>query len=95
MKFCSIFSVYDDVVPAFNDWIKRGFKIYIYSSGSVEAQKLLFGFSIEGDILKYFSGHFDTNIGMKIVKQSYDNILNELKKKPSQVLFLTDLVKGV
>lgn len=27
-------------------------KVYIYSSGSVEAQKLLFGHSTEGDILE-------------------------------------------
>lgn len=27
-------------------------KVYIYSSGSVEAQKLLFGYSTEGDILE-------------------------------------------
>lgn len=25
--------------------------MYIYSSGSVEAQKLLFGYSVEGDVL--------------------------------------------
>lgn len=27
-------------------------KVYVYSSGSVEAQKLLFGHSTEGDILE-------------------------------------------
>lgn len=27
-------------------------KVYIYSSGSIEAQKLLFGYSTEGDILE-------------------------------------------
>lgn len=27
-------------------------KVYIYSSGSVEAQKLLFGYSTEGNILE-------------------------------------------
>lgn len=46
-----ILSIYDDVVPAFERWIKQGYKIYIYSSGSVEAQKLLFGFSDKGDLL--------------------------------------------
>jgi enolase-phosphatase E1 len=43
--------VYDDVVPAFDRWKKRGMNIYIYSSGSVSAQKLLFGYSEKGDLL--------------------------------------------
>jgi methionine salvage enolase-phosphatase E1 len=43
--------VYDDVVPAFDRWKEQGCKIYIYSSGSVPAQKLLFEFSVKGDLL--------------------------------------------
>jgi hypothetical protein len=31
--------------------------------GSIAAQKLLFGYSVKGDLLPYFSGHFDTTIG--------------------------------
>ena len=108
-------SIYDDVVPAFDRWIKQGYKIYIYSSGSVEAQKLLFGFSDRGDllsvnkllflikelkislkilILKYVSGHFDTNIGLKVESDSYLNILKALNKSNEQVLFLTDMIRG-
>jgi enolase-phosphatase E1 len=45
------FSVYDDVQKAFHLWTSKGKKVYIYSSGSVEAQKLLFGYSMEGDLL--------------------------------------------
>uniref|UniRef100_A0A8C5Y8C8 Enolase-phosphatase 1 n=1 Tax=Microcebus murinus TaxID=30608 RepID=A0A8C5Y8C8_MICMU len=40
-----------DVVPAVRKWREAGMKVYIYSSGSVEAQKLLFGHSTDGDIL--------------------------------------------
>lgn len=43
--------VYQDVVPAIRMWRRDGMKVYIYSSGSVEAQKLLFGYSVEGDVL--------------------------------------------
>lgn len=46
-----LFRVYDDVVPAFDRWKEQGCKIYIYSSGSVPAQKLLFEFSVKGDLL--------------------------------------------
>jgi enolase-phosphatase E1 len=45
------FSVYADVPKAFNLWTSKGKKVYIYSSGSVEAQKLLFGYSVDGDLL--------------------------------------------
>lgn len=48
--FC--FRVFEDVVPAIRKWREAGMKVYIYSSGSVEAQKLLFGYSTEGDILE-------------------------------------------
>lgn len=47
-----IFSVYCDVVPALKSWAHSGRQIYVYSSGSVEAQKLLFGHSEEGDLLE-------------------------------------------
>ena len=47
-----MFSVYDDVVPAFERWLESGKKIYIYSSGSIQAQKLLFAHSEKGDLLK-------------------------------------------
>jgi 2,3-diketo-5-methylthio-1-phosphopentane phosphatase len=43
--------VYDDVVPAFDIWKSRGIQINIYSSGSISAQKLLFGYSDKGDLL--------------------------------------------
>ena len=46
------FSIYEDVPKALEEWTNAGKKIYIYSSGSVEAQKLLFGHSEHGDLLK-------------------------------------------
>lgn len=44
-------SVYDDVVPALDQWKAAGKTIYIYSSGSVPAQKLLVGYSTKGDLM--------------------------------------------
>lgn len=43
--------IYQDVIPSIRRWKGQGLKVYIYSSGSVEAQKLLFGYSVEGDVL--------------------------------------------
>ncbi|XP_070169881.1 enolase-phosphatase E1 isoform X2 [Polyergus mexicanus] len=85
--------VYEDVPKAFESWKNDGRKIYVYSSGSVEAQKLLFGHSIHGDLLKYFSGFFDTEVGAKQESDSYKNILSKIDDKPSNVVFLTDAVK--
>jgi len=85
--------VYEDVPKAFESWTNDGKKIYVYSSGSVEAQKLLFGYSAHGDLLKYFSDFFDTEVGAKQESDSYKNILSKIGEKPSDVVFLTDVVK--
>jgi len=85
--------VYPDVVPALQHWCKKGKRIYIYSSGSVEAQKLLFGYSEEGDLLQYFSGHFDTLVGNKTESSSYAAIANTIGIAHDKVVFFTDVVK--
>ncbi|XP_015519440.1 enolase-phosphatase E1 [Neodiprion lecontei] len=85
--------VYEDVPECLKAWKISGKKVYIYSSGSVEAQKLLFGHSQCGDLLEYFSGHFDTGVGMKQEATSYKNILDQVKSEASDVIFLTDIVQ--
>lgn len=70
--------------------------LYVYSSGSVKAQKLFFGYSQDGDLLPLFSGHFDTQMGGKREAQSYKNILVELQKQHTElnaenILFLSDI----
>lgn len=80
-----------DVVPAVRRWREAGMKVYIYSSGSVEAQKLLFGHSTEGDILELIDGHFDTKIGHKVESESYRKIANSIGCLTSNILFLTDV----
>jgi enolase-phosphatase E1 len=82
--------LYDDVVPAFNRWKSLGIPIYIYSSGSIAAQKLLFGHTAAGSLLPFISGHFDTTTGPKIEAPSYTKIAETLNKDPSTILFSTD-----
>ncbi|KAI7866901.1 2,3-diketo-5-methylthio-1-phosphopentane phosphatase [Spinellus fusiger] len=84
--------IYDDVVPALDKWTKENKSLYIYSSGSVPAQKLLVGYSDKGDLTKYFHGYFDTAMGLKVEKQSYLNIAAEINKDPSTILFITDSI---
>ncbi|KAI8982630.1 2,3-diketo-5-methylthio-1-phosphopentane phosphatase [Pilobolus umbonatus] len=87
--------VYDDVIPALEQWKAAGKKIYIYSSGSVPAQKLLVGYSTKGDLKHYFDGYFDTSVGLKIEESSYKNIAQQLNKKPQQILFVTDNIHEI
>ncbi|XP_051170391.1 enolase-phosphatase E1-like [Leptopilina boulardi] len=85
--------VFDDVPKALESWTNGGRKVYIYSSGSVESQKLLFSHSQDKDLTKFLSGYFDTEVGAKNEVDSYKNILNKLNIPASSVLFLTDIVK--
>ncbi|CAL1567952.1 unnamed protein product [Knipowitschia caucasica] len=85
--------VYEDVIPAIRRWRAKGLKVYIYSSGSVEAQKLLFEHSIEGDVLDLFDGHFDTNIGAKVDRKSYTNIAERIGCGSEEITFLTDVTR--
>ena len=83
--------LYPDVLPALEKWKSQGIDLYIYSSGSVAAQKLLFGYSDEGDITHLFSGYFDTLTGAKRETQSYRNIAEQLGHHPATILFLSDI----
>ncbi|MEX0604335.1 MAG: acireductone synthase [Marinobacter sp.] len=83
--------VYADAAEYLTHWHDRGLRLYVYSSGSVKAQKLIFGFSEYGDLTPCFSGYFDTRMGPKKESASYQNILDELGLEPVTVLFLSDI----
>jgi methylthioribulose 1-phosphate dehydratase/enolase-phosphatase E1 len=84
--------VYEDFVPTL-DWCQsQGIQVYIYSSGSIEAQKLLFGHSTKGDLREYFAGHFDTTSGSKKEAQSYLTIAKSIGIDPSKLTFVSDAV---
>jgi enolase-phosphatase E1 len=85
--------VYPEVPEHFRRWKKSGSRIYIYSSGSVEAQKLMFGYSEAGDLTRYLDGYFDTTTGMKRESNSYTKILAAIGCQPAEVLFLSDIVE--
>ncbi len=82
--------VYPDAAEALRAWHAAGIALYVYSSGSVAAQKLLFGNSSEGDLLPVFSGFFDTTIGMKTEPASYAAIARTIGSDPSLLTFLSD-----
>ncbi|KAL6975412.1 hypothetical protein U1Q18_024208 [Sarracenia purpurea var. burkii] len=84
--------VFEDVPKALEKWHDLGVKVYIYSSGSRLAQRLLFGNTNYGDLRKYLSGFFDTTVGNKKEKSSYIEISESVGvDKPSDILFVTDV----
>lgn len=85
--------VYADAVEGLRRWHGAGIPLYVYSSGSVAAQKLLFGWSDHGDLTPLFSGHFDTAIGAKREVASYQAIAARLALPPATILFLSDIVE--
>jgi enolase-phosphatase E1 len=82
--------VYPDAAAALRRWHAAGIPLYVYSSGSVEAQKLIFGHSNEGDLTPLFSGYFDTTTGPKREAASYAAIARAVGLPPSGILFLSD-----
>lgn len=85
--------VYNDVPVSLQKWRQLGIKLGVFSSGSVEAQKLIFGFSEKGDLTEYFSNYFDTNTGMKRDVETYATISKILNISSKNILFLSDIVQ--
>lgn len=84
--------VYEDAYRQLKKWHDQHIKLYVYSSGSVQAQRLLFGFSEFGDLTPLFSGFFDTQVGAKREPQAYQTILNAIQCEGKNVLFLSDVI---
>jgi len=83
--------VWPDVADALRLWKERGIRVRIFSSGSVLAQKLLFGHSDQGDLLPYFEGFHDTTTGPKQSRESYTAIAAAFDLPPGEILFLSDV----
>jgi len=87
--------VYPDVPAAFERWKRQGKRICIYSSGSVLAQRLLFGSVATGDLTPYIEAFFDTQVGAKAEAASYYKIAKALSYEPRHFLFLSDAPKEI
>ena len=85
--------IYEDVPSAFETWKKEGLEIGIFSSGSKKAQKLIFGYSVFGDLTKYLSNYFDTTTGGKREIETYEKISENLKIPAENILFLSDIME--
>lgn len=82
--------VYEDAVRQLRGWHQAGIRLYIYSSGSIEAQQLLFSHTRVGDLTPLLSGYFDTTSGPKLEPDSYRRIAAAIGLPTSAIAFLSD-----
>jgi enolase-phosphatase E1 len=87
--------MYPDVASALRAWRARDIALYVYSSGSVDAQRLLFRYSNEGDLTAHFHGYFDATVGSKIDVNSYRLIQQIIGNAADELLFLSDSVAEI
>ncbi|WP_130618257.1 acireductone synthase [Dyella amyloliquefaciens] len=85
--------MYPEVSARLHAWRADGLHLYVYSSGSVPAQKLFFRYSEAGDLTPLFSGYFDTETGPKRERASYEKIAEAIGELPAHILFLSDIVE--
>ena len=83
--------IYPEVPDRLRAWKAQGLKLYVYSSGSVPAQKLFFGHTEAGDLAPLFDGWFDTEVGGKRERGSYLRIAESIGLAPPATLFLSDV----
>ncbi len=83
--------IYPDVSPMLRHWQAEGLGLYVYSSGSRQAQKLFFSHSEAGDLGRYFSDYFDTTMGAKSDIESYRRIASAMNHPAAEILFLSDV----
>lgn len=83
--------IYPDADEYLNKWYLQNIKLYVYSSGSVFAQKLFFAHSEFGDLTSIFKGYFDTTIGAKREQNSYQAIADTINVTSEHILFLSDI----
>jgi enolase-phosphatase E1 len=83
--------LYPDVAPALHRWHASDRQLAVYSSGSEEAQRLIFGHAPSGDLTPLFTGFFDTRVGAKRDPASYAAIADALQATKTTILFLSDV----
>lgn len=87
--------IYPDALDALTEWHKQGIALYVYSSGSIHAQKLFFGFNEGGDLQYLFKDYFDTTTGPKREAASYSLIQKAINLAAENILFLSDIREEV
>jgi enolase-phosphatase E1 len=87
--------LYDDAIAAIKRFHAQGLKLFIYSSGSIEAQKLYMAHSVAGDLRPLVSDYFDTTTGPKADPASYRAIARQIGQSPADIIFFSDATAEV
>ena len=82
--------LFPETAESLNQWHEQGLTLSVYSSGSIQAQKLLYRHSSNGDLEDLFSHWFDTHTGPKKCAESYTTIAQHLHSSPDKIWFVSD-----
>ena len=82
--------IFPETAECFRRWAQDNIFISSYSSGSIQAQKLLYKHTDCGDLCSIIHQWFDTHTGSKKRAQSYSTISQQLEVSPRNVLFVSD-----
>ncbi|QNI98500.1 acireductone synthase [Synechococcus sp. RS9902] len=82
--------LFPETAECLREWREQGITLSVYSSGSIQAQKLLYRHSPAGDLEKLFSHWFDTHTGPKKSTKSYTTIAKQLQSSPNKIWFVSD-----
>jgi enolase-phosphatase E1 len=83
--------MYEDAARRLREWHAAGLRLYVFSSGSVQAQKAIFAHTDHGELGELFSGYFDTRVGPKRVPDAYRRIAETISVPSHEILFLSDV----
>ncbi|XP_060536022.1 enolase-phosphatase E1 [Cylas formicarius] len=84
--------VFPEVPSCLETW-SQTHKVAIYSTGSVESQKLLFANTVGGDVSLHISKYYDQSVGLKTEPDSYKKIVEDFAVQPEEILFVTDNIE--
>ena len=82
--------LFPETTECLQQWHQIGITLSVYSSGSIQAQKLLYRHTSEGNLEPLFSHWFDTHIGPKKASKSYTTIISRLNTAPGNIWFVSD-----
>jgi len=83
--------LYPDAIESLRNWHAQAIPLYVYSSGSLQAQKMYFAHTGVGDVRNWFVDYFDTTSGPKREANSYVNIAQNIGVPARELLFLSDI----
>lgn len=82
--------VYSDVAIQIQKWrCDLKIRLYAYSSSWSDATRCFLSKTNHGDLNLLIDGCFDTTLGPSNVTTTYEKVLDSIKQKPENVLFLT------